>query len=129
MKMNERRLTRVSLIGIFITLVLLYIITNQNFSFHVKIGDIDKSFTGKTVNITGEITGLFTNNGHVFFDLKDETGKIKIVLWEDTIDILRNGKVNVDEIKNGKSVNIIGNVQLYKGELEVLPIHENVIIT
>lgn len=124
--MDESILMKISVIGVSISLVILYLITIQNFSFHVKIGEIDKSFTGKTVNITGEITGMFESKGHVFFDLKDDTGEIKVVLWSDTLELLELNKANVSDIRNGKIINVIGNVQLYKGELEVLPIRGNV---
>ena len=124
--MNERNLVKISVIGVSISLVLLYLITSQIFSSSVKIGEIDRSFVGKTVNITGEVTRIFQSKGHVFFDLKDDTGKVKVVLWEDTLELLEINNVNTSEIRNGKSINIIGDVQLYKGELEVIPIRGNV---
>ncbi|MCK4335957.1 MAG: exodeoxyribonuclease VII large subunit [Candidatus Aenigmarchaeota archaeon] len=124
--MNENILVKISVIGVSVSLVLLYIITSQNLSFHVNIGDIDRSFTGKTVNVTGEITGMFRSKGHVFFDLKDDTGKVKVVIWEDILEFLEINNVNVSEISNGNEINIIGNVQLYRGELEVIPIRGNV---
>ncbi len=124
--MDERNLMKVSVIGVSVSLVLLYIVTSQVFSSSVKIGEIDKSFIGKTVNITGEITGMFQSKGHVFFDLKDDTGKVKVVLWEDTLEFLEINNVNISEISNGRNINIIGDVQSYKGELEVIPIRGNV---
>ena len=124
--MNENVLTKISIIGVFICIVILYVITGQSVSSHVDIGDVDRSFIGKTVNVTGEITGVFTSKGHVFFDLKDNTGKVKVVLWRDVLELVEMKNVNISEIKNGEKMNIIGNVQLYKGELEVMPIHGNV---
>ena len=125
-KMNEGVLVKISVIGVSVSLVLLYVITSQNLSFHVNVGDVDKSFIGKTVNVTGEITGMFRSKGHVFFDLKDDTGKIKVVIWEDVLEFLEINNVNISEIRNGNGINIIGNVQLYKGELEIIPIRGNV---
>jgi len=124
--MNEGTLVKISAIGVSVSLVLLYVITSQIFSSNVKIGEIDRSFIGKTVNITGEVTGMFQSKGHVFFDLKDDTGKIKVVLWEDTLELLEINNVNISEIRDGNTINIIGDVQLYKGELEVMPIRGNV---
>ena len=124
--MDEKRLVKISVIGVSICLVALYIISAQGFSFNVKVGEIDRSFMGKTVNITGKITGMFTNKGHIFFDLEDETGKVKVVLWDDTVELLRINNVNVSKISNGETLNVIGEVQLYRGELEVIPIRGNV---
>lgn len=124
--MNEKQLMKISAVGIIICFIILYLISIQDLSVDVKIGDIDRSYIGKTVDLTGEINNIFTNNGDVFFDIEDETGSIKVVLWEDTLDLLRMKNVNVSEMENGKSINIQGEVQVYKGELEVLPIHGNV---
>ena len=88
--MNEKTLGRISVIGTCIGIVALYIITNQIFSSYVNIGDIDKSFIGKTVNITGEISDLSKTNGNYFMRIRDETGEIKIVLWSDTIELLKS---------------------------------------
>ena len=124
--MNENDLMKISIFGLLISIVVLYFFTNYSFSIHVKIGDIDRSFIGKTVNITGEITDLYSSKGHLFFDLMDETGEIKIVLWNETLELLDISKINISEVSEGKRINVIGNVQLYKGELEVIPIRGNV---
>ena len=124
--MNENALMKISIIGLSVSIVILYFFTNYNFSLHVKIGDIDRSFIGKTVNITGEITDLYSSKGHLFFDVKDETGGIKVVLWNETLELLDISKINTSEITEGKGINVVGNVQLYRGELEVIPIRGNV---
>jgi len=123
---NEARLTKISFVGTVFGLIVLYILVTQIHSFHVNISEIDKSYVGRTVNITGKITDLKISKGNVFFDLEDNTGGIKVVLWKDTLELLELSGVNVSEIKNENELNIIGNIQLYKGELEVIPIRENV---
>ncbi|NIO21491.1 MAG: exodeoxyribonuclease VII large subunit [Candidatus Aenigmarchaeota archaeon] len=124
--MNEAKLTKISFIGVVIGLLVLYFLVNQLHSFHVNIGEIDSSYVGRTVNITGRITSLKINKGNAFFDLKDDTGEIKIVLWKDTLELLELSGVNINEIKDENELNVIGNVQFYKGELEVIPIREHV---
>jgi len=124
--MNEARLTKISFVGAVFGLILLYLMVTQIHAFHVNIGEIDSSYVGRTVNITGKVTGMVTSNGNVFFDLKDKTGEIKVVLWKDTIELLELGGMKVNAIENENEINIVGNVQLYKGELEVIPIRENV---
>lgn len=121
--MNERMLAKISLVGFLICLSLLYFLTLGGFYHEKSIGEIEKANIGETVNVTGEISGLFTHDGHVFFDLYDGTGKIKVVLWEDTIDVMKEKGIDMGDISDGKRINVIGNVQLYMGELELLPIH------
>ncbi|NIO22442.1 MAG: exodeoxyribonuclease VII large subunit [Candidatus Aenigmarchaeota archaeon] len=124
--MNEVKLTKISFFGVVIGLIAIYFLATQIHSFHVNIGEIDSGYVGRTVNITGRVTDLTTNKGNMFFDLEDKTGKIKVVLWKDTLELLELSGVNINEIGNGEELNIVGNVQLYKGELEVIPIREHV---
>ena len=88
-----------------------------------------KSYVGKIVNVTGQVRGVFRNGGHVFFTLQDETGSVKVVLWEDTLDALKIKGVDIESIKDGAHINIVGSVQIYRGELEVIPVHGNVKIS
>jgi DNA/RNA endonuclease YhcR with UshA esterase domain len=124
--MNENTLGKISVIGIFISIIVLYIVTNQIFSSHVQIGDIDKSFVGKTVNVTGEIITVSETAGNYFIRIKDGTGEIKIILWSDTIEFLKANNFDLNEFKVGNKINAIGDVQIYKGELEVIPLRGNV---
>ena len=126
MKMNERLLSRISIIGTVICLIALYVLTSQINSVHVNIGDIKKDYVGKNVNITGTVTGLKRSQGHLFFDLKDETGSVKVVLWNNSLEFLEMKNISMSHVKDGDLVNMIGNVQIYRGEIEVMPIRENV---
>ncbi len=119
--MKERNLFAFCFTAFFICIILLYVFVTQVGYTHVNIGDIDRSFVGKAVNITGEVSDL-TKKGNLFFDIEDKTGSIKVVLWEDTAEVLEMNGVNVYEIEEGDRINIIGNVQIYKGELEVMPL-------
>jgi len=123
--MNEKTITRISIIGVLISLSFLYLVTTQIFSSHVNIGEIDKSFAGKTVNITGRVNEVSEGKGSMFVVMEDGTGQIKVVIWEDTLEYLEmNGILN--DIKEGAEMNVIGNIQIYKGELEIIPVRGNV---
>jgi DNA/RNA endonuclease YhcR with UshA esterase domain len=124
--MNEVKLTKISFTGVILGLIVLYFLVTQIHSLHVNIGDIDSSYVGRTVNITGVVTSLTRSSGNVFFDLKDDTGRIKVVLWKDTLELLELSGVNTNKIRDENEINIVGNVQLYKGEFEVIPIREHV---
>jgi exonuclease VII large subunit len=124
--MNEGKLTKICIVGVVLSMAALYFVIIQIYSVHVKIGEINKEWVGKNVNITGSISDLRISKGHMFFNLKDETGKIKVVVWNNTLELLYLNGVNISEIKDGKSVNVIGNVQIFRGELEIIPIREQV---
>ena len=124
--MNEARLAKISFAGAVFGLLILYLLVNQVYSLHVNIGEIDSGYVGKTVNITGVAKDVKTSKGNMFFDIQDGTGEIKVVLWEDALELLELSGIDVNEIKDGNELNIIGNVQLYRGELEIIPIREQV---
>ncbi len=124
--MNEKKLARLSVAGIFVCFILLYLVTYNLSSLHVNIGEIDKSFAGKVVNITGFVKSIRENDGNIFMNLQDATGEIKIVLWEDTIRLLETKNIDANAIKIGESINVVGDVQIYMGELEVIPMRGNV---
>jgi len=124
--MNEKILMKVSLIGTIGSILALYVVTSQIFSSSMNIGDIDKSFVGKTVNVTGEITSISNNKGNIFINVKDETGEIKVVLWEDTIKSINANDLDTNKLNKGSKINIIGDVQIYRGEMEIIPIRGSV---
>lgn len=124
--MNEKILMKLSIIGTIISILTLYIITSQIFSSSLNIGNIDKSFVGKTVNITGEITSISNNKGNIFINVKDETGEIKVVLWEDTIKSININDIDINKLNKGSKVNIIGDVQIYRGEMEIILIRGSI---
>jgi DNA/RNA endonuclease YhcR with UshA esterase domain len=123
--MNEKKLTKISAVGVCISIIALYIVTNQIFSVNVNIGEIDKSFIGKSVNITGTVVGITKNKGNFFVDLEDDTGKIKLILWEDTAELLQSNGIEINELNKGNIINVVGEVQVYRGELEIIPIRGN----
>jgi len=113
--MNERFLMRISFIGSIIGIVAIYMIVSHMDFYGVKIGSITGDMTGTTVNVTGTVKDLYRHkDGHIFVTLFDESGDVKVVLWSDTA-----RRLNFT-VKNGMSVNVIGNVKLYKGEPEVI---------
>ena len=124
--MNEGRLWKISFVCVVFGLIILYFLVKNPHYFHVNIGDIDSAYVGRIVNITGGITGLTKSGENLFFSVKDKTGEIKVVLWGDTIGLLNLKGMNIDDIENGKTINIIGNIQLYRGELEVIPVRGKV---
>jgi len=123
--MNEKKLTKISAVGVCISIIALYVVTNQIFSVNVNIGEIDKSFIGKSVNITGTVVDITKNKGNFFVDLEDDTGKIKLILWEDTAELLQSNGIEINEMDKGNIINVVGEVQVYKGELEIIPIRGN----
>ena len=115
--MNDQQLIRLSLIGAVIGIVALYIVSQFVVSATVNIGEISENSIGSSVTVSGEIKNLYKHkDGHIFFDLVDDTGEIKTVLWEDVVKQL---DLNLE---NGDKLKITGEITTYKGDLELIPL-------
>ena len=125
--MNEKTLMKLSLAGAVIGICALFFVTSHLNTPHVNIGEIDLSFVSREVNISGTVKNLYRHaDGHVFFDLEDDSGTIKIVLWDSTVRALSTAGFAIEELAVMKRLEIVGSVELYQGELEVIPLRGRV---
>ncbi len=125
--MDDKTLVKVSLIGSVIGIIVLYFAVLNINSNSVKIGEISGNLVGSVVNVTGTVESVYKHkNGHLFVNLKDETGKIKVVIWSDTVEGMRLAGVNVSEIKKGSKLQVTGTVEMYKGGMEIIPLRSQI---
>jgi exonuclease VII large subunit len=125
--MNEEKMLRISIIGSVLGLIALYFIVLNISSVDVKIGEVTGNLVGSVVKVEGEVKDFYKHkNGHFFFNLGDDTGEIKIVVWENIVEELRLGGMDTSRIRNGARMEIAGTIELYKGELELIPLRSQV---
>ena len=123
--MHKRQLMKISAIGTIIGLIALYILVlNLNYQ-QVSIEKIDKTMSNKVVKVDGEASGFKTGKTTSFI-LKDQTGEIKVVFWEDTLEQLELSGFDLSKLKDGAKIEIVGTIQLYKGELELIPLRNQI---
>lgn len=88
----------------------------------LRVGDITTDLQGKTVDVEGVASGVTERKGNIFFTFRDpETHKsIKGVIFKKTnndnagrADLLQESEAN------SKKINIQGQIDIYKGELEI----------
>jgi exonuclease VII large subunit len=126
---KENTLLRISLAGSVMGLVALYFIVLNISSPAVKIGEVTGNLAGSAVKIHGEVRDFYEHsNGHYFFTLADETGGIRVVIWQDILEELSLGGMDVSRIRDGTELEITGTVELYRGELELIPLRSQVSI-
>jgi len=119
--MHEKQLMKISAVGSILGIIALYILVlNLNYQ-EIPIGKIDNSMVNKVLKTSGEIYNFKTGKT-TFFELKDENSSIKIVFWEDTLEQLELSGFDLNQLKNGAKIEIVGTVQLYKGEIELIPL-------
>jgi len=129
MKMDDAKIIRLCLAGFAVSMIALYFSALQVSSRSVKVGEITGSLAGNVVNVTGEISNLYLHrNGHVFFNLKEGGDKVRVVIWESDVEQLRYSGVDITSVENGDRVQIVGTVEMYQGEPEIIPIRAQVTI-
>jgi len=73
-----------------------------------EIQSVDSSKVGETLKLEGNVTGFYSTRSASFFTLKDSTGEVQIVSF------------NSPELRNGQNVTVLGQVELMKGNLQVV---------
>ncbi len=121
MYITESGLIKICFLGSVIGLVLLYFISTSLQAISLQIGKIDNSFSGKFVNVTGEVSGVKESKSGLFFNLVENESKIKVVLWNNILEQMELQGFDINKIKNGVKVNLIGLVDVYKNSLEIIP--------
>lgn len=75
----------------------------------VDVKNIDESQTGKVLEVKGTAVNVTNSGDHLFIEFKDSTGSILVVDFD-----------SEHSVSEGNSLTIIGNVELYEGELEII---------
>lgn len=88
------------------------------------IGEIGTEDVGATVTVIGVLGEKETFSAGVKFPLTDESGTIVLLLWGDVYDRLPEA----DRLGEGVRVSVTGEVELYRGTLEVIPSADGVVI-
>ena len=116
--MNEKNLLKLCLFCSIIGLVILFVGVQQMEAKTIHIGEIGEKDIGTLVSVEGIVYSRYYNGEHLFFTLKDDKSRIKMVVFENTLNRL---KIDPNEIKNGIKIGVDGEVKKYKGEMEILP--------
>jgi len=98
-------------------LVILFLAASMAHPQEVDIGSLSSSMLGAKVRVSGEIVKVrIHEDGHVFLRVRDDSGEV-------AVPIFRNVAQEVDNrcLALGMRISVVGRVQEYRGELEVVP--------
>lgn len=107
--MEEKTLLKIALICSIIGILIIFIFADRLEPSLINISDISKSFIDQEVKIQGVIISSRVTSSTVMLDVKDDTGIIKIILFDDE---------SFDADK-GQIVKVLGSVKEYNGVLEI----------
>jgi len=118
--LNEKTLRNLALFCSFLGLILLFFVSQSLELKSIPINEITIEDIGKTVKICGTVENKVVSSGnHTFFSLRDESGQIKIVFFNQISEKLKKFKINVSHSQNGDKICLIGEVDEWNWELEV----------
>ena len=111
--MDNKLILKISLAIAMIGIIGLYVFTStsQNFMEISQIPD----YMGQRVSVEGTVDKYYTSkDGHVFFDLHDMSGIVKVVAF-------RNSNIEAAyNLQEGEKIILTGKVQEYKNDLEII---------
>ncbi|MFQ6136398.1 MAG: exodeoxyribonuclease VII large subunit [Candidatus Hydrothermarchaeales archaeon] len=118
--MNDSELLKISLLVSTIGLIMLFAISSYSQPPLVKISEITYDDVGGYVIVNGKIIKKSVHrDGHIFLDIADETGKMKVVIFSGTANTIKNETLSC--LKVGNTLNVKGKVDEYRGALEMVP--------
>ena len=88
-----------------------------------RIGEIGIDDVGMSVKICGVVEEKRVSNNHVFMQIGDETGSIKLVVFNSTALRLRDSGIDVYGLSQGETIcstGVVGEYPKGSGELEVI---------
>lgn len=101
-------------------LVGLFFFTAHVTGMVVNIGEIGYHQEGMSMKVCGELVKHYVSrSGHMFMELQDSTGTINIVVFRDEVHNIVG--MSPLELTVGDSACMRGDVEVYKGQLEILP--------
>lgn len=107
--MDEKNLLKVALICSIIGIFIIFIFADNLEPSLINISEISSSLIDQSVTVQGKIVSIKSSPSILIFDVKDDTGSIKVVAFDE-----KNSDLNKDQL-----VEILGIVKEYKGFLEI----------
>jgi DNA/RNA endonuclease YhcR with UshA esterase domain len=114
--LSDKTLMYIALVLFIVGIAGLFLVTQFIGPKEIGTGKIGNSEIGQNVVIKGTIASYFEKDGHVFMDVDDGSGKIKVVMFENAA---RN-QPYVYNIEKGDMISVEGKIELYENELEIV---------
>jgi len=109
--MNEKHFLIFSIVLIFVGIVSIALINRFVEVPKVKISEISQNMS--KVKIVGKVINVYESKSkNLFLKVSDDTGTIDVVFFRGTLEVTPN--------LNNKTVEVIGEVSIYKNKLEII---------
>ena len=119
--MKETLLIKICLLGSVVGILSIYFLSFMIVPEEIGAGEITENHVGRKVRLSGTVEGFrMHSNGHVFFEVMDETGSVDVVIWEERVEQLMLSGTDVTRITGGIPIGLTGTVELYRGSVQVV---------
>jgi len=109
--MNDKTLTKISLISSFIGLILVYLATTIIQVKAYDISEIKESMVDRDAKIVGQIKNIVKTEKVLILLVKDNSGSITVISFDPE---------DIEDIKEGQIIEARGKIALYKNKLEII---------
>ncbi len=118
--MKDEKIYRISLLVSLLGLVALFVFAHISSPESVDLEELGHGDIGDRVKIEGTVGSVHVSEGgHLFFHVKEGNGKIDVVLFEDD---LISMDLEPDELEDGDKAVVIGDIELYRGDIQIQPV-------
>lgn len=114
--LKDETIAQICFIVASLSLILLYFATIHSQPKTIGIENITKSLIGENIRTVATVDRVFYHKGHVFIILEHNGKRIKVVFFEN----IAKQFPELYNIEKGDSVEVVGKVEEYKGELELI---------
>ena len=115
--MDEKNILVIAFVCAIAGLALMYV---APFIDVTNIGSISMDDVGRGIKVCGTIDSKRVSNNHIFLDLHDITGKIKLVIFNNTALSLNKSGNDIFSLSKGEEICSLGVVDEYpKGSNEL----------
>ncbi|MFP4117047.1 MAG: exodeoxyribonuclease VII large subunit [Candidatus Aenigmatarchaeota archaeon] len=118
--MKDEKLYKISLAASVIGLILLFTFSHITSPETKEVSEVDPGNVGSRVEVSGTVEEKYvTQDGHLFFHVKENNDEINVAMFNDN---LQSMAIEPDYIQEGQKVTVAGDVEMYEGELQILPV-------
>ncbi len=110
--MKESILIKICLLSVIVGIIIMFLSSRIIGPKETKIKDISEKYN--YIKISGKVVEVSTSkSGTTFLKVKDDTGVIDVIVFKGSIK-------NIENIKTGKEIGIIGKPEKYKEKMEII---------
>jgi len=119
--MDDNKIFRIALITTILGLSGMLLLADKVIPQELKIRSIDNSMLDADITVEGVVTQIHKSKRSetYFLEITDGTGKIKVVIFPDTVMEVQKGSLSINSLNNHR-IKITGKVSNYNGNLEII---------